>query len=203
MQALDGHVHAFAHVQELAVEVAFDRAAQHRVPEISRRPVLHVAIVLRAHRMRRLAKHEELVLQRGVDVIAHAGGAIYRPVQQTARTDGARIAFEFRQEQQHVFPARPLFQRQPAAALRHDPELGVGVGGVPAGVLGVVVELVVEVPAEHDIAERQPRAQGAEEFVAPQILAQHDAVHIGQAHLDMRERAGLHQTLRVFHRCYP
>ncbi|MNT10471.1 hypothetical protein D3C72_1453030 [compost metagenome] len=153
--------------------------------------------------MRRLAKHEELVFQRRVYVIAHAGGALYRPVQQAARTDGARFTFEFRQEQQHVFAARTLFQRQPAAALRHDPELGVGVGGVPAGVLGVVVELVVEVPAEHDVAECQSRAQGPEKLVATQILAQHDAVHVGQAYLDMRERAGLHQTLRVFHRCYP
>ncbi|KAG0739421.1 hypothetical protein G6F31_018114 [Rhizopus arrhizus] len=153
--------------------------------------------------MRRFAEHEELVLQRRVDVVAHACGPVQRAVQQPARTDGARVALEFRQEQQHVFAAGPLFKRQPAPGLRHDAQLGVGVGGVPAGVLGVVVELVIEVPAEHHVAERQAGAQRAQELVASQVLAQHDAVDVGQAHLDMRERAGLHQPLCVFHRCYP
>ncbi|MNC68741.1 hypothetical protein D3C75_1193730 [compost metagenome] len=74
---------------------------------------------------------------------------------------------------------------------------------MPARVAGVVVELVIEVPSQHDIAKREPGTQGAQKLVAPQVLAQHDAVDVGQAHFDMRERAGLDQPLCVFQRCYP
>ncbi|MNJ54115.1 hypothetical protein D3C77_495450 [compost metagenome] len=203
MQAFDGHVHAFAHVQQLAVEVAFDRAAQHGIAEVSRRPVLHIAIVLRAHGVRRFTEHEEFIFQRGVDVVAHALRAIQRTLQQAARADGGRIAFELGQEQQHVFAPRPLLQWQATTGVGQDAQLGIGIGRVPAGVLGVVVELVVQIPTEHHVAKRQARAQRPQEFVAPQVLAQHNAVDVGQAHLDMRKRTGLHQTFRVFHRCYP
>ncbi len=203
VQAFDGHVHALAHVEQLAIEVALDRAAQNRIPEIAGRPVLHVAVVLGAHGVRRLAEHEEFVLQRGIGIESHVRRAIDHAVQQAARTDGGGIALEFRQEQQHVFAAGALFQRETARALRHDAHFCVGVCGVPAGVPGVVVELIVQVPPQHHVAEREPGTQHAQEFVAPQVLAQHDAVHIGQADLDMRERAGLHQPLCVFHRCYP
>ena len=58
-----------------------------------------------------------------------------------------------------------------------------GIGRVPAGVLGVVVELVVQVPAEHHVAERQAAAQRGQELVAPDVLAQHDAIDVGQADL--------------------
>lgn len=203
MQAFDRHVHALAHVEQLAIEIALHGAAQLEVAEVAGGPVLHVAVVLGAHRVRRLAEHEKLVFERGVDLEAHAGGAIQRAMQQAARADVGRGAFELGQEQQHVLAAGPLLQRQPAAGAGHDAQLGIGIGRVPAGVLGVVVELVVQVPAEHHVAESQPAAQRGQEFVAPDVLAQHDAIDVGQADLDMRERAGLDQPLRVFHRCYP
>ena len=146
MQAFDGHVHAFAHVQQLAVEVAFDRTAQHGIAEVAWRPVLHIAIVLRAHGVRRFTEHEELIFQRGVDLVAHALCKIQRTLQQAARADGGRIAFELGQEQQHVFAPRTLLEGQAAAGVGQDAQLGIGIGSVPPGVLGVVVELVIQIP---------------------------------------------------------
>jgi hypothetical protein len=60
---------------------------------------------------------------------------------------------------------------------------------VPAGVLHVVVELIVRVPAEHDVAEAETLVERREELVPAHVLAAHDAVVVEHADLDVVELA--------------
>ncbi|MNJ50859.1 hypothetical protein D3C77_461470 [compost metagenome] len=73
--------------------------------------------------------------------------------------------------------------------MRDDAHRRIGVGGVPAGVCDVVVELVLDVPAEHHIAEAAAVLQGGEELAAVDVLAAHHPVDIEHAHLHMGEAA--------------
>jgi hypothetical protein len=68
---------------------------------------------------------------------------------------------------------------------------------VPARVADVVVELVVAVPAEHDIAEAEAAREGALELVAGHVLAAQHPVHVENAHLDMGQIALFHDLPRV------
>jgi hypothetical protein len=59
-----------------------------------------------------------------------------------------------------------------------DPGLGVGVPGVPAGDLPVVVELVRQIPPEDDVAESEPALGRGEELVERDVLSAPDAVDV-------------------------
>ena len=61
----------------------------------------------------------------------------------------------------------------------------VGIGGVPAGERDVVVELVVGVPAEDDVAEAEALFERGQELVARHVLAAQDAVDVEDADLDV------------------
>jgi hypothetical protein len=56
---------------------------------------------------------------------------------------------------------------------------------VPAGELGVVVALVVHVPAEHHVAEAEAALDGGEELVAVDVLAAQDAVDVADGDLHL------------------
>jgi hypothetical protein len=71
---------------------------------------------------------------------------------------------------------------------------------VPAGVGGVVVELVVGVPAQHHIAEAEALFERAQELVGVQILAAQDAVAVVDTHLDVRKLALAQDAADVFRR---
>ena len=65
----------------------------------------------------------------------------------------------------------------------------IGIGGVPAGVCDVVVELVVGVPAQHHVAEAEAALQRREELGLRHVLAAQDAVDVEDADLDMGQAA--------------
>ena len=65
----------------------------------------------------------------------------------------------------------------------------IRVGGVPARVFHVVIELVVRVPAQHHVAEAESLVERGEELVAAHVLAAHDAVVVEHSHLDVVELA--------------
>src|SRR5207245_2655046 len=60
MQALERKPHRTAQLEQTLIEIGMDRRAQQRIAEISRRDGPQVAIMLVAHRMRRLLEQEEL-----------------------------------------------------------------------------------------------------------------------------------------------
>jgi hypothetical protein len=60
---------------------------------------------------------------------------------------------------------------------------------VPARELGVVVELIIRIPAQDDVAESKALLECREEFIARQVLAAHDAVGIEHADLDVLDAA--------------
>ena len=62
---------------------------------------------------------------------------------------------------------------------------GVGKAVLPAGDLGVVVALVLRVPAEHHVAEAEALLGSAKELVAVEDLAAQDAVDVAGRHLDL------------------
>ena len=76
-----------------------------------------------------------------------------------------------------------------APGFGQDAHGGIGVGGVPAGEPGVVVELVVRVPAENHVAEAEILVERREEFIAAQVFAAQDAVGVDDADLDVLDAA--------------
>jgi hypothetical protein len=73
---------------------------------------------------------------------------------------------------------------------------------VPAGVLHVVVELIVRIPAEYDVAEAKALVERREELVPPHVLAAHDAVVVEHADLDVIELALLDDLAGVGRRTH-
>ena len=142
--------------------------------------------------MRRFLEQEELEFGRGVDGKSDILGALENAAQQSARTQRLSRAGEFGEEEQHV-----ALDRNRAAGLRQDAAGRVGIGGVPAGEGGIVVELVVGIPAQHDVAEAEAVIERGEEFLARDIFAAQHAVEIDDADLDVAEVALLDQTARV------
>ena len=66
-----------------------------------------------------------------------------------------------------------------------DPCQRIGKAVLPAGDRGVVVALVVSVPAEDHVAEAEAAIGGAEELVAVKVLAAQDAVDVAAGDLDL------------------
>ena len=192
MQALDRDIHGLAVRQQIAVEIAPHAVADHRVAEHVRRDGLEIFEVLRAHGIGRFFEHEELVLEAGEDLVAHAARAIEHPSQQGARAHGRRGARKLRQKEQHrVFP------RQRAAGLGHDARLGVRIAGVPARELHVVVELVLAVPAQHHIAEAEATLERGEELGCGHVLAPQHAVDVEGTHLHVAQAPRLDDGARL------
>ena len=187
MQALERKPHRTAQLEQTLIEIGMDRRAQQRIAEISRRDGPQVAIMLVAHRMRRLLEQEELVFGGCARRIAHALGAPQHALERAARAHRLGGADEFRKEQQHV-----AFERHRAAGRRHDRASRVRIGGVPAGEADVVVELVARIPAEHHVAEAKAVLERREEFLAGEIFAAQHAVDVEHAELDVREPALAH-----------
>ena len=103
-----------------------------------------------------------------------------------------RIAVEFGQEERQV-----VLERDEPHGLRQDAHRGIRIGGVPAGELGVVVELVVGIPAQHHVAEAEALLEGGFELVAGHVLAAHDAVDIDDADLHEGQIAAAHIVRRI------
>ncbi len=180
VQAFQGHVHLDAAVEDVAVEVAVDRGAQHGIAEEARLDRLEVAVVLFAHRLRRFLEHEEFVFQAGQHLEAHLVGLGQGPAQHGAGADLFILAVEFAEEEQHVVLPGDL-----AAAFGQDAHGGVGIARVPAGDGNVVVQLVLGIPAQHHVAEAEALIEGGDELVGLHVLAAHDAVHVDDADLDV------------------
>ena len=69
--------------------------------------------------------------------------------------------------------------------------------GLPAGHGRPVVELIVRVPAEHDVAEVEAGGQRREEFLPRHVFAADHAVDIGDADFHLGEAARLHHSAGV------
>ena len=63
------------------------------------------------------------------------------------------------------------------------PEAGVREAGVPAGIPAGIVELVVDVPAEHAVAETTLLFEQAGKFVHTDVFATDDTVYVRQTQL--------------------
>ena len=175
------------------VELGMDRGAQHRVAEEAGRHRLQVAVALLAHRVRRLVEEEELVFERRQDREAHLGGLGEHAAQEPARADRLGLARRAR-------TGRTACRSRTACTRpvsRQDAHRRVGIGGVPAGVVDVVVELVVRIPADDHVAEAEALLERGEELVAADVFAAQDAVDVGDADLDMRVAALLDEATRI------
>jgi hypothetical protein len=89
-------------------------------------------------------------------------------------------------------------ERDVAARVGQHAHRRVGVGRVPARVLRVVVELVVGIPAEHDVAEAEAARQRGQELLARHVLAAHDPVDVEDADLDVVDLARGDEGSRIF-----
>ena len=184
VQGLQREAHLLAQVQRLEIVLGVHRVADHRVAEEAGRDRLETAVVLRAHRVRRLVEHEVLVLEARVDLEAQRARLVDHPAQQAARAGHVALLDELGEEEQHAG-----FERNVAAGLGQDAHGRVRIAGVPAGVLHVVVELVVGIPAQHHVAEAEALVERAEELLARHVLAAQDAVDVEHADLDVGEAA--------------
>ena len=96
----------------------------------------------------RLVKQEELELDRAQHVVSHVLGPLQNAAQRPARADALVLAGEFAEHQRQI-----IFKRQQAGRLRQQAHRGVRISGMPARHRDIVVQLIVAVPTEHDVAE--------------------------------------------------
>ena len=162
VQALDRKAHGFAELEQLMVEIRMHGASQHRVAEGSRRHGLQLPIALLAHGLRRLLEQEELEFRGGADARVP-----WRPparARAAARRAGRPIRRlrRIRRGTSAVLGSNGMF----ALGLRQHPHHGVGIGGVPAGEVRVVVQLIVRVPAQDHVAEPEMLVERRQELVA-------------------------------------
>jgi hypothetical protein len=68
---------------------------------------------------------------------------------------------------------------------------------VPARQRRVVVELVVRIPPDDDVAEAEALFEGGLELVAGHVLAAHDAIGVDDPDLDERQVAAAYVRRRV------
>src|SRR6185437_6938229 len=174
------------------VEIGEDRIAQDRIAEEARRDRLQVPVVLLAHGMRRLFEDEKFVFERAVRLETEATGALDDAAQEAARTQGLRRRREFGEKEQGL-----RLEGDFAAALRHDACRRVGIGGVPPRIRQIVDELVIRIPAQHDVAKAETALERRKELVARYVLAAHHPVDIDEPQLDMAEAARLDDTARI------
>jgi hypothetical protein len=110
--------------------------------------------------------------------------ALQHAPQSAARADRLGASGELAEKQHGL-----RLERNVAAGRRQHPHRGVGVRGMPAGELRVVVELIVRVPAEDDVAESEVLVECRQELVAAQILSPQDPVGVEDADLDVFDAA--------------
>ena len=185
VEAFEWEVHFVAEVQEIVVELGVDGIADDGVSEESGGDRLHVAVAFFAHGVGVFFEEEEFEFECAVSGEAHIFGAVEYATQGGAGADDFSFAGEFSEHEQGVF-----FEGNFAGGFGEDANVGVGVGSVPAGECGFIVELIVAVPAEDDVAEAEAAVEGFEEFFVVHVFAAQDAVDIEHAGFDVFNLAG-------------
>ena len=153
--------------------------------------------MLGADRLGRFLEDEELVLEAGVGVVPQRPAAVYHTPQQGTRAHRFGGRGKLPEEEQP-----PVLERQRPTGIGQDAGRCIRVTGVPARVLDVVVELVLAIPAEHDVAEAEAAVERRQEFFARDVLAAQDAVDVEDAHLDVLYAAFLDQCAGVLRRAH-
>ncbi|MNY28236.1 hypothetical protein D3C86_1621970 [compost metagenome] len=164
------------------VQLGVHRVADGRVAEPVRGEGFEVAIALLPRRLVGFIEHEEFVFQRREGIEAHRLATLDHSPQRGARANRFSGLGKLADKQQHA-----VLEGNIAAGVRQHPHRRVRVAGVPAGVAGVVVELVLDVPTEHHVAEGEAAVQGGEELAAAQVLAAHHPVVVEHPDLDVTE----------------
>jgi hypothetical protein len=184
VQALDGKAHGLAEIEQLLIQTRVHGISEHRVAERTGSHGFQLPVALVTDGLRRFLEHEELIFGGGADGIAHLGGALEHAPQGAARADRFGAAGELA-EKEYGFG----FEGDVALGLGQHAHGGIGIGGVPAGELCIVVELVVRVPAENHVAEAEVFVEPREEFIAAEVFAAQDAVGVGDSDFDMFDAA--------------
>jgi hypothetical protein len=184
VQAFDGKAHGLTEIEQFVIEVRMHGASEHGVAEGARRQGLELAVTFLAYGFGGLLEYEELKFGGGADGVSHSRGTVQYAPQGAARADGFGASGELTQKERGLG-----LEGDVAAGRRQDTDGGVGIGGVPAGEFGVVVELVVGVPAENHIAEAHVLVEGRQKLVAAEIFSPQDAVGIEDADLDVLDGA--------------
>src|SRR5262249_4456707 len=89
------------------------------------------------------------------------------------------------------------FERQCATRVRKNSHRRVRIARVPAGVLRVVVELILRVPSDDDIAKTEPALERRKKFRLRDVLAAQNAVDIDAGDFNVRETALLDDGARI------
>ena len=184
VQALDGEAHGLAEIEKFLVQAGMRGTAQYRVAEVAGSHGLQLPVAFLAHGLRCFFEHEEFVFGCGTDRVAHLCSALEHTPQRAARADRFGAPGELA-EKEYGF----RFEGDVALGVGQHTHGGVGIGGVPAGELRVVVELVVGVPAENHVAEAEILVDRRQEFVAAQVFAAQDAVGVDDADFDVLDAA--------------
>ena len=185
VQALDAHVHGLAHGEQVAVPVATapscaapnSRRSRARSASGSCSPSRGSSSAVSAKTKNSYSKP---TLTSKPSFFARASTRRSMPRGQSSSAGPANSHRNSR------LPGSVAISRQVS---RQDADVGVGIGGVPAGVGDVVVELVVAVPAQHHVAEAHAALERRLELVDVDVLAAQDAVDVVDAHLDVAEAA--------------
>ena len=148
--------------------------------------------------MRGLFEIEKLVFETEFRTEPHALGLANDFLQQLARTDGEGFAafHEVAEEKGNI-----VVPWDASICGEVQPDLGVGITGMPAGVTDVVVTDIVAIPAEHDIAKSESFFNGGKELVHMDVFPAQDAVYVGDGHLHFLD-PGLLDFFHDLFRCH-
>jgi hypothetical protein len=176
-------------IEQVMVKVRMHRTAQYRVAEIAGGHRLQLPVTLVTDRLRGLLEEEKFILGGCAHQIAHIRSSLEHAPQRAPGANLLGAPAEFPQHQNGFGLVGDV-----APGLGNDAYRGIGIGGVPARELGVVVELVVRIPAQNHVAESHVLVERGEKLIAIEILAAQDAVGIEDADLDVLDPA-LSQSL--------
>ena len=126
-----------------------------------------------------------------------AGRPVEHPPKQTAGANTVSRFSELSQEQN----AALIFHWKLTTGFRKDTDRCIRVGRVPAGETGVVIQLVIGIPAEHHITKPEPAFKRGYELVTRHIFAAHHPIGIEQPDLDIIKITVFDQLNGIF-RCF-
>ena len=185
VQAFDRHAECGEILEQRLQILARMIGAEQRIAEHAGRHGRGIDALLGSPGLRCLGEVEELELEPAHRLQRELLGALQHPLQHLPSVERKRLftpvdhLHEVAEEEIHAVVPGHLAMRAEVEARQR-----IGKALVPARERGVVVALVVQVPAVHDIAEAEPALDHRRELVLVDVLAAQDAVDVGDGDLD-------------------
>ena len=162
-------------------QVCLSRGTQHRVTEVPGRQRRQVPESFLLQGVGRLVEYEKLVLEAHPDIDVQLPGKPQNAPQRGARAQ--RMVVRIIGTHEFADEVGDTLILEPALGLAQQSVRCIRKSGVPAGKGRVVIQLVVDVPAEHAVAEPTAFLHHGSELFEADVLASNHTIEVGKAQL--------------------